>query len=278
MSQLTVNSQVLKSLLTHTVYAAATDDSRPVLHAVHLRAVSGQDGARLFAEATDGFRLSVANATIEYEEWDSAIVPIEFVKSLIKQIGKYDEPITLTTKRWRDLNPDVEAVESQGMPTVAKPIQISAESAHLSLTSHLIEGTYPDCAKLIPTKHVTEIGVRREALLAAVKRCAIFAKENNDVLKLEINSDQGEYERFLTVSANAAEIGDAVETINEGIFDGDGNVIAFNWRYVHDLLNSYKARDVIFRMQGRNNPGVFLPQTEDGCDVAAVIMPMHLAA
>ncbi|MCA1666930.1 MAG: DNA polymerase III subunit beta, partial [Thermomicrobia bacterium] len=203
---------------------------------------------------------------------DSAIIPADFCKELIKQIGKHNEDVTITTTPKVGVRVDPETLEEREYVESSRSATFT--SAHLSLTSRIIEGTFPEVRQLIPTVHVTEVRIATERLLPAVKRAALFAKQNNDVLVL--TTDTLDASR-LQVSANAAEIGDAIETITAGTFTGTPMRIAFNQSYLVDVLTAGKPDNVTLRFKGPNNAGVVIPHTDSLVQVDCVIMPMHLA-
>jgi hypothetical protein len=112
--------------------------------------------------------------------------------------------------------------------------------------------------------------------LSAAKLASYFARDNNDVVKLSIKPGDGEYAPgALTISANAAEVGDNTSDIDAAV-EGPEGQIAFNVRYLSDVLSALKTPQVALEMQGSSSAGVIRPVGSG--DSTHVIMPMHLAS
>lgn len=247
---LRLDPETLVDAIEQTVFAAATDDSRPVLAGVQLEA----QGDKLTLAAADGFRMSVRTITLgaPVESDLSIIVPARAMQELARVIGDTDEEVVL-----------------QVTPNGA---QLVALVPDVTFYTRLIDGTFPDLSKIIPTDWTTRAVIARDVLLDATRRSSIFARSSNDVIRVAISgATDGEEVGHITITATAADTGDNRDEIDAQI-DGNELEVAFNARYLSDLLSVVHSPSVAMELQGPNAAGVFKPVDEDG--FVHVIMPM----
>jgi DNA polymerase-3 subunit beta len=252
--RLSVEPQAFREAIEQVVFAAATDDSRPVLAGVQVE-VSDRTIAMA---AADGFRMSVRTLSmgVPIDEPISIIVPARAMSELARVLGESQEPAQLA----------VTPNQTQLVVTVPD----------ITFMTRLIDGTFPDLKQIIPRDWSTRTVVGRESLLDATRRAAIFARSNNDVVKFEIvppaeDEDIGR----LTVTANAADTGDNRDDVDAQI-EGGTLQVAFNGRYLNDLLSVLKSASIALELSGPNSAGVFKPIERD--DYVHVIMPMVIGA
>jgi len=142
----------------------------------------------------------------------------------------------------------------------------------VELVSQLIDGTFPDYQQIIPRSYKSRTLVSTASLLKACKQAEIFAREGSNVARLDIksaNGGSGEVE----ISAMSEETG-RNETIVEATVDGSGVLIAFNVKFLREVLEVIKSPNVALETAAANAPGVVRPVGDD--DFLHVIMPMHL--
>ena len=142
--------------------------------------------------------------------------------------------------------------------------------------SRLIDGTFPDFRQIIPREFATEIELGREEFLTAVRRAGFFARDNNDVVRIgaRVNADElapGQVQ----VSATAAERGSSQSEMTAAVNGPEGQ-IAFNSRYLLDVLSVLRTSRVVLGMNGSNQAGVLRPL--ESTDYTYVIMPMVIGA
>lgn len=232
-------------------FAAAQDESRPVLSGVYL--VAKEDGFMMVA--TDGYRLS-------------------FKKFLSKEeIGGVEEmkkgaivPASALFEVARIRAGETEA-EKIGLTFTSEANQVIFSVASGEVISRLIEGQFPDFEKIMPGEGKTKFSLSREEFLRAVKMGAIFARESANVIRLEAERD------VLKVSANSSQVGDNLTSIEVKI-EGEGGKIAFNSRYLLDFLSSTDAENIGFEMSGPLNPGSFTSQGDSS--YRHIIMPVRV--
>lgn len=249
-----VAPDVLREAISQVVFAAATDESRPVLAGVHMRF----EGEKLTLSAADGFRMAVRHAELvgPATEDVSIIVPARALNDLSRTISDATDPVEIVVTRGRN--------------------QLLCRTGSVEFLSRLIDGSFPDWRQIIPSGYNSRAVVSREHLLSAAKLASYFARDNNDVVKLSLKPGDGEYAPgSLTISANAAEVGDNTSDIDAAV-EGPEAQIAFNVRYLNDVLGALRTPQVALEMQNSASAGVIRPAGTN--DSTHVIMPMHLAS
>lgn len=251
-----VDPERLSEAIEQVVFAAATDDSRPVLAGVQIEV----DGKTASMAAADGFRMSVRKLELDSEVAGalSIIVPAKAMHEMTRILSDADEPAT------------IKVTPNQS--------QLVLQVPDVTLVTRLIDGTFPDLGQIIPSDDsvTTEVVVSREILLDATRRASIFARSNNDVIRLELHpAGDGDDSSRLTITATAADTGDNRDDVDAQI-DGENLQIAFNGRYLNDFLSILKSPSIRLGLQGPNAAGLFRPI--DGGDFVHVIMPMVIGA
>jgi DNA polymerase-3 subunit beta len=145
--------------------------------------------------------------------------------------------------------------------------QILFSQGETSLVGRLIEAEYPNYEKIIPTEFNTKTEVAREALQNAIKICSVFARETANIIKFSIDKNK------IIVSANSPSVGEDTVEI-EAKTSGEENEIAFNAKYLLDVLAAVNEENLIFEMTGPLNPGVFKIKGNDS--FLHLIMPIRV--
>lgn len=245
-----IDPETLREMVGQVAFAAATDDSRPVLAGV---LAEFQNGALTLA-AADGFRLSVRRADLSEAASDdlSVVIPARALQELARITADQEEPVTLAVTPNRS--------------------QLLARAGSIEFLSRLIDGHFPDVRHIIPQQYGTRLVVGRDAFLSAARRAKLFAQANNDIVRIQMMPGDSELDPGLaTVSAQAAETGDNEDRI-EARVEGPQAHIAFNGRYLTEVLSVMKGAEVALEMTSANAAGVFKPVGSD--DFTHVIMPM----
>ncbi len=248
---LDLNIQDLRTLINQVTLAASTDDARPVLTGVLVEV----EGSEMTFAAADGFRLSVRTATLSSAapEPIHAIIPARTLNELARIIGTGDDSITMTMPPNRG--------------------QVIFRAKDVEVVSQLIEGTFPDYRGIIPANHVTRTVLPTSAFLKACKAADIFAREAAHSARLRVTPGTDLEPGTVEVSATSAETG-SNETTVDATIEGDPVEIAFNVRFLVDVLSVIDTPNVALETTGPSAPGVIRPVGQD--DFLHVIMPMHL--
>jgi len=249
-----VDPQLLREMIGQVEFAAAADDSRPVLAGVLIRL----EDDRITLASADGFRLAVREGELAspVAERLDVIVPARGLRELARIIGDRTEPLDLTVTPNR--------------------AQLVVRTEDTEFFSRLIDGTFPDFRQIVPRDFSTRMEVSRDEFLVAVRRAGFFARDNNDVVRLDAKSASDELmPASVEVSATAAERGSSQSEVAAAL-DGPEGQIAFNSRYLMDVLSVLKSPRVVLTMNGPNQAGVVRPLETDA--YTYVIMPMVIGA
>jgi DNA polymerase-3 subunit beta len=142
----------------------------------------------------------------------------------------------------------------------------------IDLVSRLIEGQFPNYEPVIPTSHSSRAVLDREAFLAGARRASIFARDSANIVKVEVGGD-GSSE--VSITAHAADVGDNADAVEASV-EGQQTTIAFNARYLTDVLAAMAADEVALELSGPLAPGVIRGIGKD--DYVHVIMPVRTAS
>ncbi|MBM4405436.1 MAG: DNA polymerase III subunit beta [Chloroflexi bacterium] len=249
-----IEAEHLRTAIGRVVFAAATEDSRPVLTGVNLEV----EGDMLTLAAADGFRLSVDKTKVStpVKEKLSVIVPARALNEVGKLIAEAKDPVTVT----------VNAAKSQ--------ILFSMENVRL--VSQLIQGAFPNYSQLIPQKHSTRVTVDLEEFLRATKAASIFARDASGIVRLHMTPKDGaDGEGKVAVSARAEEVGDNVGEI-EAHIGGPEAKIAFNAKYLTDVLNVIGKGELLLDVTNASSPGLFHLSGAKDANYKHVVMPMFV--
>jgi DNA polymerase-3 subunit beta len=248
---LTLNIEDLREIIHQVTFAASSDDARPVLTGV----LVDVDGGEMILAAADGFRLSVRSAHLSTPSVGPirAIIPARALSELGRVIVDGEETLTMSLPPNRG--------------------QVIFRAKNLEVVSQLIEGTFPDYEGIIPTSYTTRSVLPTGAFLKACRAADIFAREAAHSARLRITPGSELEPGTVEVSATAAETG-SNETIVDGTIEGETLEIAFNVRFLVDVLNVVSAPNVALETTGPTSPGVIRPVGSEG--FLHVIMPMQL--
>ncbi|HEY5477028.1 MAG TPA: DNA polymerase III subunit beta [Tepidiformaceae bacterium] len=249
-----LDPKVLRKAIEHVEFAAASDDSRPVLTGISVKS----DGTRLTFASADGFRLAVSDATLGAapQEPIDVIVPARALREVSRLIG---DGTNLVEMR---INP--------------QHTQVQFALTDVELVAQLIQGTFPNYNQLIPSEFNTRCVVDVEEFKREARIAAIFARDGSGIIRLQLTPGNGMPGK-LAVSARADEIGNNDGEMDAKV-DGDASKIAFNSRYLNDVLNILTGK-VSLEMTSPSSQGVFHQVDESDAnmsDYVHVVMPMFV--
>jgi len=153
--------------------------------------------------------------------------------------------------------------------------QILFHLQNVDLVSQLIEGNFPDYHQIIPKAHVTRSILETSDFLKAARVSLLFARDAANIIKMEVVPANDELMNGrITMVANSAELGDNVAELDAAI-EGDALEIAFNAKYLIDVLSVIDTPQVTLETSAPSSPGVLRPIGDD--QFTHVIMPMHIS-
>lgn len=241
---LTASADVLREMITRTMFTVSTDDMRPSLSGIFLET---PEKGKLRMVATDGHRLSLITRPVEDgSQVGGVIVPRKGVAEISKVIESGDEAVVLTVQG--------------GVVHVTR--------GQVDLTMRLLEGEFPDYKQVIPPKSERHMLVAAESLLAALRRVSTVSSERTHGVKFQLETGK------LEISSINPDLGEATEEL-EVDYDGGSLSIGFNGKYFIDLLSVLPGStqvDVGFNDDA--SPGVL--RCEADPEFLYVVMPMRL--
>lgn len=241
---LTFTKNTFKENLDKVIFAASIESTRPALTGVLIK----EEEEKTTFVATDGYRLSVLSLPKEKNKKPlsgSLIVSARHVREAF--LLNHEEEIDLFV-----YGKNNQAVFSQN---------------NTKLIGRLIEAEFPAYEKILPAESSTKISLDREEFLKAVKACAIFARESSNIVTLSLEKEK------IVVSGKSPSLGENVIEIESKLV-GEENQIAFNARYLLDVLGNLSDTEVVFEMTGPLNAGVFKTPKTPG--FLHIIMPIRV--
>ena len=239
-----------KEMIQQVAFAASVDEARPVLQGVKMEVTENQ----LTLAATDGFRISVRKELLAnpIKQNFSIIIPARALTELARIAGENDKSVSMVVPSGRG--------------------QVIFHLKDAELVSQLIDGNFPDYRAIIPHSYKTRTVVSASAFLKACKQAEIIAREGNNVIRLNVLPEEGGPGR-VEINSQTEETGKS-DIQMEANIEGDPILIAFNVKFLREVLDVMRAPNVALETNTNNAPGVIRPVGDD--NYVHVIMPMHL--
>ncbi len=245
-----IEPDALRLAINQVVFATASEDTRPVLTGV---CAEFEDDTLTLA-AADGFRLAVHKAPLigPAKEKVEIIIPGRSLSELNRLLADQREPIEIAVSQNKS--------------------QVLFRMKDVELVSQLIQGTFPNYRQLIPASYSTRAVISTPEFLRATKTSAIFARDGSGIVRLQITPDGGASGK-VSVSARSEQIGDNVGEIDAKV-EGEAAKIAFNGKYLTDVLGVIHEGEIALETTTPSSPGVIRPLGAD--NYVHIIMPMFV--
>jgi DNA polymerase-3 subunit beta len=235
---LEVSIESLLQGISQTLFAASTDETKQVLTGVHITWV--QDEGEMEFAATDGHRLATVKAAVgDGGDEEGSFKNLE---------------LTIPVRTLRELDRILSNQTASTLSIRFDASQIQFGLERQVITSRLLDGQYPDYRRLIPSKFERQVTVERKPLLEALERIAIFAAQKNDIIKFSLS----ESAQRLGISTEAPDVGSGEEFLSVQCSGSDLD-IAFNVKYLLDVLKVMNTQEVKFSLNGSTQPVVWQP-------------------
>jgi len=246
-----ISVDAIREAIRHSAFAAATEESRPVLTGVHC----DFDGDKLKMAAADGFRLAVYTASLlsPITARTAIIIPARTLNELSRFLTDDEESVAISINQQKS--------------------QVLFRLKNVELVSQLLQGTFPNYSQLIPQGYSTRAVADVAEFLRATRMSAIFARDSSGIVRLVISPGAETRPGKMTVSARAEEIGDNTAEIDV-LVDGEPAKIAFNFKYMTDVLSVLSQSQVALEITTSSSPGVIRPVGTD--NYVHVVMPMFV--
>lgn len=242
-----VEAADLRRLIDKTRFAISTEETRYYLNGVYLHTAETDAGNKLRAVATDGHRLALSeiDAPKGAETLAGVIVPRKAVGEVRRLIESEDGDVTVSVS----------------------DTKIVFRAGRAQLTSKLIDGSFPDYARVIPKGNEKAMIIDNKLFEAAVDRVATVSAERSRSVKLSISEGK------LTLAVNSAETGQGHEEI-ECDYQADGMDIGFNAKYLLDVTAQIEAEDARFLFNDPASPALVLDPGDESAQY--VLMPLRV--
>ncbi|MCP8617202.1 DNA polymerase III subunit beta [Salirhabdus salicampi] len=239
---------ILKNLISQTVFAVSTSETRPILTGVNMKLEEG----KIHFVATDSHRLA------------SKKIPVN---------GHLNElsfgNIVIPGKSLNELNKILESAQDKIEISVTEN-QILFRTKHLYFLSRLLDGNYPETSRLIPDQSKTDVLIDAKDLLQSIDRASLLAKESrNNVVKLVTKANSQ-----LEISSNSPEVGNVLESISAASVDGEELKISFSAKYMMDALKAIDSEKVKIQFTGAMRPFIIKPEEKDD-EILQLILPVR---
>ncbi len=235
-----ISSTVLKKALQQVVVAVSTDEARPVLTGVYLHTFEG----KFHIVATDSYRLA-EKALIKSSGETALLIPGSAMQDLLRILGDGDEVVTVSFD------------DQQILFTVGE----------IELVSRLIEGSYPDYRKLIPSEFSVTATLSRADFTNITKVSSLFARESAGSITILVDEASGQ----VSINSVASQLGENTASADAQV-SGSGEV-TLNSRYVLDALHVFSGDTVTFQFNGKLD--ACLLSDPKSTDYKHIIMPLR---
>ena len=245
-----LNVSDFKEMIQQVSFAASTDEARPVLQGVQLEI----NDNHISLAATDGFRISVRSAELSSPVANpvKVIIPARSLSELARIAINGNEVVTMVVPQDRG--------------------QAIFHLKDSELVTQLIEGNFPDYRAIIPHKFNTHTVVSTSEFLKACRQAEIIAREGNYVIRLTMQPMEGG-PGVIKFNTQSEEMGSG-EVVVDANIEGPELLIAFNVKYLGEVLEVINTPNTILETNQDNTPGLISPVGDES--FKHVIMPMHL--
>lgn len=226
-------------------FAISSEETRYYLNGVYWHA-----GEQFHAVATDGHRLAKFSAALP--EGAAGMPGIIVPRQTVDLIGKI--------------------LGDKGKATIGlSDSKLRVECGDVVLVSKLIDGSFPDYVRVIPTGNANHFTIEKEALAKAVDRVTTVSSARGSAVKFSFEAGGN-----LTLTTNNPDAGSANDEVTIEHGEGDSVEIGFNGRYCLDLLNAAEGKRLVFSLGDPGSPTLIQPETDDELKPLFVLMPMRV--
>src|ERR1700754_2049536 len=243
----TLAASDLKRLIDKTQFAISTEETRYYLNGIYLHVAGSGKSQMLRAVATDGHRLAQVELPLPAgaEGMPGVIVPRKTVTEVQRLIDDAGAEVSIELS--------------------SSKIRFSI--GNVVLTSKLIDGTFPDYQRVIPSGNDKELSIDKKDFEAAVDRVSTVSSERGRAVKLSLSSGK------LILSVTNPDSGSATEEI-EVDYDADPLDIGFNSRYLLDIASQLDGEVAVLRLADPGSPTLI--EDKDAKGALYVLMPMRV--
>lgn len=238
-----IADEKIKELIKKTIFSCSTDEARPLFTGVLVEAKD----AKITFVGTNTHRLAIKATAQDIAEPMSMIIPAKVLNEIIRNLtGEVPQEVKISL-----LNN-----------------QIMVIIDNVVIVSRLIEGKFPDYNKVIPAKFAVRTKVNAKELAGAVERVALFSTEGDySIIKMSVEAGE------LTITSSSPDVGTGREVIACAT-EGDQLNVAFNSKYILDILKNIEAEQVTLSMNTSLSPVCVTCEEEQ--DYIYIVTPVRV--
>ena len=233
--------QEFLDIFSYLTFSVSQEETRPQLTGVYIDTKS--DFVNFVS--TDGYRMSVKKTKTNKKKLEEGLIVSVGIINEVMSLRDDDEVVMYLNK-----------AESH----------VVFEVDGALIVGRMIEGKFPDYESVLPSQSKTTVIFNREELLQNVKLASVFARDNSNIANLQIEGNN------IKLSTKAQGVGEG-ETVIECQKEGENNKIAFNIKYLLDLLKTLSEKEITLRLNSPSEPALFEVKEKD---YVHVIMPIQV--
>ncbi|CUU45096.1 DNA polymerase III subunit beta [Clostridium beijerinckii] len=239
--KISVNQNILKNMIKGTSFAIAQDETRPILQGI-LFEVRNKN---LNLVALDGYRLAIKSEFLDTDIDIEVVIPGKTLNEVSKILEDIDEIVDITFTN----------------------NHILFNLKRTKIISRLLEGKFINYKSLLPQEHKLFVNVNRQELQNAIERASLMAKDGNtNLIKLDLHQDN------LVITSNS-QLGKVRDEISIKL-QGDEIEIAFNSKYLLDVLKNMEDNEVVMKMTSGISPCVIEENSNENAKY--LVLPVRL--
>ena len=237
----------LVRLIDKSSFAMSLEETRYYLNGIYLHAIKEDNVDKMRTVATDGHRLSRVDINLPQgaEGIPGVIIPRKTILEIRKILEDHTGNVSLSISETK----------------------IKLSFNNVVLTSKLLDGTFPDYSRVIPTHNDKLVTISNQSISEAVDRVSTVSTDKTRAIKINIKKGS------LVISATNPDKGSASEHLDV-VYDGDEVEIGFNSKYVLDVARQIKGKEILIKLSDSVSPT--LVYDKDDKDVLFVLMPMRV--
>ncbi len=242
-----IDTASLRRLIDKTLFSVSTEETRYYLNGIYLHSIKEKEKEALRAVATDGHRLSRLSAALpkNANNLEGVIIPRKTVTEIKKIIDNQDGQVKVQ---------------------IAKN-KIKFSINNVIITSKLLDGTFPDYERVIPSNNTKELIVDAQEFIAAVDRVSTLSSDRTRAIKFKLSN------KVLEITAENPDQGSAKENISVH-YSGENLEIGFNSKYLIDIARQITGANIKFMLSDKLSPTLMFDE-EDNLALY-LLMPMHI--
>ena len=238
--QFEMDADVLLKVISQTTFATSDRETRPVLTGVNMKC----SGKRLECVATDSYRLARKIVDLTSENNFNITIPAKSLNEVSKTIAQ-DSSVLIAVS------------DKKAQFWIGETV----------IQTRLIDGAYPETARLIPTEFAHELTVDSRDMLNAIDRASFIKNEGISIVKLSANSEE------VVISSKSQEVGSSVENLNILGYEGNPLEIPFSGKYVFEAIRVLSATTIKILFSGEMKP--FVIRNTDDDSILQLVLPVR---